>query len=137
MSGPVDPDIAAILIVRLLKTHVMVSQAHAIGHFPVQYRHCFLGDGPFLREVRLHDISFVDEKSDIESLLVVTNPAGLLEKVTTQVSVAPLFRKLQSGVAVELGVRQDREGERLSFLGILSIRRNLFCREDGLAHRHH
>ena len=35
MSGPVDADIAAILIVRLLEAHVMVSQAHAVGHFPV------------------------------------------------------------------------------------------------------
>ena len=78
----------------------------------------------------------MDEKSDIESLLVVTNPAGLFEKVTTQVSVTPLFRKLQSGVTVELGVRQYREGERLPFLEVLSIRRNLFCREDGLAYRH-
>ena len=35
MRGPVDTNIAAILIVCLLKTHVMVSQAHAIGHFAV------------------------------------------------------------------------------------------------------
>ena len=136
MRGPVDADITAIFVIGLLKTHVMVSQAHAIGNLPVQDRHCFLCDGPFLRGIRLHEISFVDEKSDIESLLVVTNPAGLFEKVTTQVSVTPLFRKLQSGVTVELGVRQYREGESLPFLEVLSIRRNLFCREDGLAYRH-
>ena len=35
MSGAVDTDIAAILIVRLLVAHVMVSQAHAIRHCPV------------------------------------------------------------------------------------------------------
>jgi len=81
MRGPVDTDITAILIVRLLKTHVMVSQAHAVGNFPVQYRHCFLCDGPFLGGVGLHDVSFVDEKADIESIPIVTHPAGLLEKV--------------------------------------------------------
>ena len=89
-SGPVDGDIAAILVVRLLEAHVMVSQAHAIGHFPVQYRHGFLGDGPFLGGVRLHDISFVNKEGDIESLPIVTHPAGLLDKVAAQVSVAPL-----------------------------------------------
>ena len=35
MRGPVDANIAAILIVRLLKPHVMVSQAQAVGDFPV------------------------------------------------------------------------------------------------------
>ena len=81
MRGPVDADITAILIVRLLKTHVMVSQAHAVGHFPVQYRHCFLCDGPFLGGVRLHDISFVDEKGDVESLLIVAHPFRLRKEV--------------------------------------------------------
>ena len=81
MRGPVDADIAAILIVRLLKTHVMVSQAHAVGHFPVQYRHGFLGDGPLLGGVRLHDISFVDEKGDVEPLLIVADPFRLLKEV--------------------------------------------------------
>ena len=35
MRAPIDADIAAIFIVRLLKTHIVVSQAHAVGHFPV------------------------------------------------------------------------------------------------------
>ena len=113
MRGAVDADIPAILIVRLLKTHVMISQAHAVGHFPVQYRHRFPGDGPFLRGVRLHNISFVDEKGDVESLRIVTYPAGLLEKVVTQVSITPLAGQLESGVAVKLSVRQNRDRERL------------------------
>ena len=82
MRGPVDGNIEAILIfVRLLVAHVMVSQAHAVGNFPVQHRHCFPGDGPFLGGVGLHDISFVDEKSDIESLLIVADPFGLRKEV--------------------------------------------------------
>ena len=81
MRGPVDADIASILIVRLLIAHVMVSQAHAVADFPIQNRHGFLGDGPFLGDVGLHDISFVDEKSDIESLLIVADPFRLRKEV--------------------------------------------------------
>ena len=91
VGSPVDGDIAAILVVRLLEAHVMVSQAHAIRHFPVQYRHGFLCDGPFLGAIRLYDVSLVDEKDDVESLLVVPHPAGLVDIVTSLVSVPPLF----------------------------------------------
>ena len=114
VGGPVDGDIAAILVVRLLESHVMVSQAHAIGHFAIQDGHGFLCDGPFLVGVRLHDISLVDEKDDVESLLVVPHPACLLEEVASQVPVAPLLGKLEPGITVELGVGQDRDGERLA-----------------------
>ena len=117
VGGPVDGDIAAVLVVRLLETHVVVSQAQAIGHFPVQYGHGFLCDCPFLVGVRLHDISLVDEKSDVEPLLVVTHPAGLIEKVASQISVAPLFGQLESSVAVKLSVRQNRDGESFRCLG--------------------
>ena len=81
-SGPVDGDIEAILVlIGLLITHVMISQAHAVADFPIQNRHGFLGDGPFLGDVPLHDISFVDEKSDIESLLIVADPFRLRKEV--------------------------------------------------------
>ena len=102
---PVNCDIASILVIRFFESHIMVPQAHAIWHCPVQYRHGFLCDGPFLVGVRLHDISLMNEKSDIEPLLVVSHPAGLLEKVAPQIPVAPLLGKLQPGIAVKLGVR--------------------------------
>ena len=35
MRAPVDADIAAIFIVRLLKTHVVVSQTQAVGNCSV------------------------------------------------------------------------------------------------------
>ena len=81
-SGPVDGDIEAILIVRLFVAHVMITQTHAVTDSPIQNRHGFLGDGPFLGDVALNDISFVDEKSDIESLLIVADPFRLRKKVT-------------------------------------------------------
>jgi len=80
--GSIDGDIESILVIRFLIPHVMVAEAHAVAHFPIQYRHGFLGDGPFLGDVPLHDISFVDEKSDIESLLIVADPFRLRKKVT-------------------------------------------------------
>ena len=54
LSGPVVANIEAKLVVRLLITHVMISQAHAVADFPIQNRHGFLGDGPFLGD-RVHD----------------------------------------------------------------------------------
>ena len=91
VGGTVDGNIAAILVVRLLEAHVMVSQAQAIGHLAVQDRHGFLGNGPFLRGIRLHDVPLVDEEGNIEPLPVVMYTAGLLEKVASQIPVSPLL----------------------------------------------
>ena len=90
----------------------MVSQAHTVGHVPIQYRHCFLCDCPFLRCVGLHNIALMNEKGDIEPLFIVTYPAGLFEKIAAQVAIPPLAGQLESRVALELGVRQNRNGER-------------------------
>ena len=34
--GPIDCYIEAIFIIRFLVAHVMISQAHAVGDFPIQ-----------------------------------------------------------------------------------------------------
>ena len=94
-----------IFVVRLLETHVVVSQAKAVGHMAVQYGHGLFCDGPFLRCVCLNDISLMNEKGNVEPLMIISYPAGLLEKVASQIPVPPLLGKLQPRVAVELGVR--------------------------------
>ena len=71
----------------------------------------------------MHEISFVNEKGYIESLLVVSNPFSLRIEVAAQVPVAPFSGQLKPGIAVELRVGQDRYREGLSCLG--RIPRNL------------
>ena len=139
VGGSIDGNVAAILVVRFLEAHVVVTQTKAIGYVAIQYGHSLLCDGPFLVGVRLHNVSLVDEKDDVESLLVVADPAGLLEEVAAQISVAPLLGKLESSVAVELGVGQDRNGKRFAGstleLKILPIRRHRILGRQKLAER--
>ena len=84
----------------------------------IQDRHGFLCDSPFLRCVCLNDISLMDEKRDIETLLIIPHPVRLIEKSNSN-PFPHFLEKLQSGVAVKLGVRQDRKGERWPILLIL------------------
>ena len=48
LSGSIHGDVPAVLVVRFLKPHVVVSQAQAVGHVAIQYRHGLLCDVPLL-----------------------------------------------------------------------------------------
>ena len=48
VSGSVHGDVPAVFVVRLLESHVVVSQAQAVGHVAIQDRHGLLCDGPLL-----------------------------------------------------------------------------------------
>ena len=122
-------------VVRLLEPHVVVTQTKTVGYVAIQDRHGLLCDGPFLGCVRLNDISLMHQKSDVKPLLVVPNPSSLVKKVASQIPVSPLLGQLQSGVAVELSVRQDRDGERLACIKVLPIRRHRILRRQKLAER--
>ena len=72
---------------------------------PIQDGHGLLCNGPFFVGIGLNDISLMNEKGNVEPLMIISYPAGLLEKVASQIPVPPLLGKLQPRVAVELGVR--------------------------------
>ena len=81
MRGPVDADIAAILIVRLLKTHVMVSQSTCSRALSRLIQTLLPWRWPIPRGRPPERYLLRGREMHIESLLIVADPFRLRKEV--------------------------------------------------------
>ena len=99
-------------------THVVVSRTQNVGNIVVNRLESGIGDLPFVIVFRLGDVSDMSHHDDIQLLLILFNPLGLLEEAGPLITdLRPvLLCRFMPDVSVTLSVRQNDQGKTLRIL---------------------
>ena len=116
-----------VLVVRLLETHVVVSQTKTVGHMAVQYGHCLFAIA-HSSGASAWTISPSCTRKAILSRFWLSDPAGLLEKVMAQISV-PHFWKASDGYRSRIACRVAQPRWRMALSSRSALPKIFFLRQ--------